>query len=63
VDPVLHEEVLCRYQKLDLAPYKGFINPVMKPIYAGNEIVDIELDYTESYTEQMLRYGREYGVL
>ena len=64
VNPVLHEEVLTRYQKLNLAPYKGFINPVLKPIYnADNEIVDIELDYTESYTEQMLRYGREYGFL
>lgn len=64
VNPLLHEEVLCRYQKLDLAPYKGFINPIMKPVYnAEHDMIDVELDYTESYTEQMLRYGREYGFL
>lgn len=64
VDPCLHQEMLDRYEKLNLAPYKGFINPWMKPVYhANNEIVDIQLDYTESYAHQMLRYSNEYGWL
>lgn len=64
VDPVLHGEVVARYQALNLAPYKGFINPWMKPVTdARGEIVDITLDYTESYAHQMLRYSQEYGVL
>ena len=64
VDPVLHEEVLARYRKLNLAPYKGFINPWMKPVEdADGNIIDIELDYTEGYAHQMLRYSREDGLL
>lgn len=64
VDESLHQEVLKRYQKLNLAPYKGFINPMMKPVYddQGN-ICDIQLDYSESYAHQMLRYSNEYGTL
>ncbi|SEF68292.1 dipeptidyl-peptidase-3 [Xylanibacter ruminicola] len=64
VDPELHQEVLERYKKLGLAPYKGFINPQMLPVYdeSGN-ICDIQLDYGESYTHQMLRYSTEYGTL
>ena len=64
VDPELHKEILERYEKLNLAPYKGFLNPVMKPVTDANgEIIDITLDYTEGYVEQMLRYSREYSVL
>ena len=64
VDPVLHEEVLARYKRLNLAPYKGFINPVMTPVLDDNgEICDIQLNYSESYAHQMLRYGSEYGTL
>ena len=64
VDPELHAEVLSRYEKLDIAPYKGFLNPWLKPVYdAGGEMVDVEVDYTESYPEQMLRYSRDYGFL
>ena len=64
VDPVLHEEVLARYQKLNLAPYKGFINPMLLPVYdAQGEIADIEVYYGESYAHQMLRYSAEYGTL
>ena len=64
VDPVLHEEVLARYERLHLAPYKGFINPWMKPVTdADGNITDIALDYTESYAHQMLRYSQEYGAL
>ena len=64
VDPQLHQEVLERYKRLNLAPYKGFINPVLKPVLdAQGEICDILVDYTESYVHQMLRYGQEYGTL
>ncbi len=64
VDPQLHQEVLERYRKLNIAPYKGFINPWLKPItnQQGN-IEDIEIDYTETYEHQMLRYSKEYGYL
>ena len=64
VDPQLHQEVLERYRKLNIAPYKGFINPWLKPITnrQGN-IEDIEIDYTETYEHQMLRYSKEYGYL
>ena len=64
VDAQLHQEVLERYKRLDLAPYKGFVNPVLKPVLdAQGEISDIQVDYTESYVHQMLRYGQEYGTL
>lgn len=60
IDPMLHSEILRRYQHLNIAPYKGFINPWMKPKYdeQGN-ITDIELDYTETYAHQMMRYAKE----
>ena len=64
VDADLHAEVLERYKKLNLAPYKGFLNPRMIPVMdAAGDICDIQLDYSESYTQQMLRYGQEYGTL
>ena len=64
VDKDLHFEVLNRYAKLNIAPYKGFINPYMKPVLnKSQEIIDVKLDYTESFTHQMLRYSEEYGVL
>ncbi len=64
VDADLHQEILDRYAKLNLAPYKGFLNPVMRPIEdSEGQIVDVELDYTESYTDQMLRYSRDYSVM
>lgn len=60
VDSELHEEVLKRYRQLDIAPYKGFINPWMKPqLDDQGNIVDIELDYTETYAHQMMRYSKE----
>ena len=64
VDGPLHEEILQRYSKLNVAPYKGFINPVLKPVVddSGN-ITDVAVDYSESYTAQMLRYSREYATL
>lgn len=64
LDASLHEEVLARYRALHLAPYKGFVNPVYRPEYdAEGRIVDVKVDYTEGYTEQMLRYGRDYSNL
>ena len=64
VDAHLHEEVLSRYAKLDLAPYKGFLNPVMNPVTdERGEITDVTLDYTEGYADQMLRYSRDYSLL
>ena len=64
VDAHLHEEILSRYAKLDLAPYKGFLNPVMTPVTdEQGEITDVTLDYTEGYADQMLRYSRDYSLL
>ena len=64
VDPTLHQEILERYAHLNLAPYKGFVNPVMKEVKnAAGEVTDITLDYTEGYVEQMLRYSRDYSFL
>lgn len=64
VDSELHTEILERYAALDIAPYKGFINPWMKPVYDDDgNITDIVLDYTESYEHQMMRYSSEYGSL
>lgn len=64
LDAALHEEILNRYRSLHLAPYKGFVNPVYLPQYdAEGRIMDVKLDYTEGYTEQMLRYGRDYSNL
>ena len=61
IDSQLHREILERYEKLGIAPYKGFLNPWMKPEYDENgNIVDIKLDYTESYVHQMMRYSSEY---
>ena len=64
VDPVLHEEVLARYSQLNLAPYKGFINPMLLPVRdQDGRICDIQVNYSESYAHQMLRYSTEYASL
>lgn len=64
VDPELHVEVLQRYERLHLAPYKGFVNPVytLQTDVEGN-VTDVQVSYTEGYAEQMLRYSREYSNL
>lgn len=64
IDSDLHQEVLTRYKKLNLAPYKGFLNPWLKPVKdtEGN-ICDVTVDYSEQYDQQMLRYSRDYGFL
>ena len=64
IDPELHEEVLQRYRKLNLAPYKGFINPWLLPVFdKDGNITDIQVNYSESYEHQMLRYSTEYATL
>ncbi|MCI7495949.1 MAG: dihydrofolate reductase, partial [Prevotella sp.] len=60
----LHAEVLSRYEKLNIDPYKGFHNPKYVPLYDdNNDIIDISVDYSESLEEQMLRYSREYSLI
>ena len=64
VNPELHKEVLERFAKLNIAPYKGFVNPVYKvERNADGDITDVTLDFTEGYVEQHLRYSREYSAL
>lgn len=64
VDPALHREVLDRYAKLSIAPYRGFVNPVYTPVTdADGEITDIQVTYTEDYLPQMFRYSRDYSPL
>lgn len=64
VDCNLHTEILERYKKLNLAPYKGFINPLMTPVIdSEGNIIDISIDYTETYEHQMLRYSKNYSVM
>jgi dipeptidyl-peptidase-3 len=64
VDPTLHEEVLTRYEALNLAPYKGFVNPVYKLVTDDEgKVTDVTLSYDENYVDQQLRYSRQYSVL
>ncbi|MDE6680884.1 MAG: dipeptidyl peptidase 3 [Muribaculaceae bacterium] len=64
VDPKLHKEVLDRYARLNIPPYRGFVNPVYTPVYGPDgEITDITLDYTEGYVDQMLRLSRDFSTL
>jgi dipeptidyl-peptidase-3 len=64
VDPVIHEEILERYEKLNLAPYRGFVNPVYKAVKnADGEISDVQISYDENYVEQQLRYSKQYSNL
>ena len=64
IDAKLHQEVLERYSKLNLAPYKGFINPRYTPVCdSEGRITDVHIDYLETYDEQMLRYSKQYNTL
>lgn len=64
IDPKLHEEILDRYAKLNLAPYKGFVNPVYKLVTDDNgKVTDVTVSYDENYVNQQLRYSRQYSVL
>ncbi len=63
VDPTLHKEVIERYDKLNIAPYSGFLNPVYTPVYEGKKIVDIKVEYPFCFKEQNLGYSRDYSFL
>ena len=63
VDTVLHQEVLNRYEKLDLAPYSGFINPKLEAVYKDGKMIDVTISYPTDFSEQMLEYSRDYGLL
>lgn len=64
IDPELHQEILERYRSLQLCPYKGFINPIYKPVYDENgSLTDVHIEYGEAYDKQMLRYSQEYATL
>ncbi len=64
IDPTLHAEILARYKRLNLAPYKGFINPVYVPVTnSEGHITDVKVTYGEAYDAQMLRYSRDYATL
>ncbi|MGE0076284.1 MAG: dihydrofolate reductase [Bacteroidales bacterium] len=63
INPVLHKEVLDRYNKLKLAPYGGFMNPELVPVMNGDNIVDVKVEYPENYVQQMLDYSKDYGFL
>jgi len=63
VDKELHKEVKERYARLNIAPYKGFINPVLKPVYNGAKLVDVKIEYPEDFVEQMLYYDENYSFL
>ncbi len=63
IDPTLHNEILARYEQLNIAPYKGFINPVYTAVTnEAGEITDVTLSYGEGYADQMLRYSRDYSL-
>ncbi|NUN08996.1 MAG: dihydrofolate reductase [Ignavibacteriaceae bacterium] len=63
IDRALHEEVLARYEKLDVPPYKGFINPVLLPVYENENITDVLIEYPEDFAEQMMFYAENYSFL
>lgn len=63
VNRTLHQEVITRYKKLHIAPYGGFVNPVFKAKYTNQEITAVNIDYSESYQEQMMRLSKQYSFL
>jgi dipeptidyl-peptidase-3 len=63
VDKELHKEILNRYASLKMAPYQGFIQPKLTPIMEGDQIKDVKISYPESFTGQMMEYGKKYNLL
>jgi dipeptidyl-peptidase-3 len=63
VDKAIHKEVLLRSEKLNIAPYSGFINPRLVPLMDGDKIVDVEVTYPDNFTKQMLNYSKQYSNL
>jgi dipeptidyl-peptidase-3 len=63
VDPVLHKEILARYAKLNVKPYRGFIQPRLVPVMSGDNITDVKVEYPESFYQQMMEYAKNYSYL
>ncbi|WP_317896698.1 dipeptidyl-peptidase 3 family protein [Aurantibacillus circumpalustris] len=63
IDPTLHTEIIARYEKLKIAPYAGFIQPKLVPTMEGDKVIDVKIEYPENFTQQMLEYGKNYGLL
>lgn len=63
IEPALHKEVLERYAKLNIAPYAGFIQPKLVPVFENNEIIDVKITYPADFKQQMLEYGKAYALL
>ena len=63
VDQDLHKEVLARYQKLNIAPYQGFIQPRLVPVMSGGKITDVKIEYPTNFAQQMLDYSKKYSFL
>jgi dipeptidyl-peptidase-3 len=63
VDPQLHKEVIERFAKLNVAPYKGFIQPRLVPVFQNDKLIDVNVEYPSSFSEQMLEYSRKYSFL
>ena len=63
IDKNLHKETLERYSKLNIAPYKGFINPVLSPVMKDGKIIDVKIEYPDDFTQQMLYYAKNYSFL
>ena len=63
VDPNIHQEILERYKKLNVKPYRGFIQPKLVPVTKGNDITDVEVEYPTNFFTQMMDYGKNYGFL
>jgi dipeptidyl-peptidase-3 len=63
IDPALHQEVLDRYSKLKIAPYAGFIQPKLVPLFSGDSITDVKIEYPDDFAGQMLEYGKKYSFV
>ncbi|HPB54187.1 MAG TPA: dihydrofolate reductase, partial [Saprospiraceae bacterium] len=63
VDPELHREVLERFKKLNIKPYKGFIQPRYVPVMKGDKIIDVKVEYPDNFFTQMMEYGKKYSFL
>jgi hypothetical protein len=63
VDRALHNEVLARFKKLNVKPYRGFIQPRLIPVMTGDKVTDVKLEYPTSFFEQMMEYGKKYAFL
>ena len=63
IDPALHAEVRARYASLGIAPFSGFVNPVLSLVYSEGEVSDVAISYDEAYDDQMLRYSADYSAL